>query len=38
MHMQIMVAESEAIAFYQKCGFTKAGKTEPMWIYAGGDS
>jgi GNAT superfamily N-acetyltransferase len=38
MHQQILVAESEAIAFYQKCGFTRAGKTEAMWIYAGGDS
>ncbi len=37
MHMQMLVAESEAIAFYQKCGFTRAGKTEPMWIYGGGD-
>lgn len=38
IHMQMLVAESEAIAFYQKCGFTKAGKTESMWIYVGGDS
>ena len=36
-HMQILVAEREAIAFYQKFGFTKAGKTESMWIYEGND-
>ena len=37
MHMHMLVADSEAIAFYQKCGFTQAGKTTPMWIYAGND-
>lgn len=37
MHMQMLVAESEAISFYEKCGFTRAGKTEPMWIYGGTD-
>jgi len=37
MHMQMLVAEHEAIAFYEKCGFTRAGKTESMWIYAGDD-
>ncbi len=37
MHMQMLVADNEAIAFYERCGFTRAGKTEPMWIYAGGD-
>ncbi len=37
MHMHMLVADSEAIAFYEKCGFTRAGKTEPMWMYAGDD-
>lgn len=37
MHMHMLVADREAIAFYEKCGFTRAGKTEPMWIYDGGD-
>ncbi len=37
MHMQMLVAEHEAIAFYEKCGFTRAGKTASMWIYAGDD-
>ena len=36
-HMQILVAEYEAIAFYEKCGFTKAGITESMWIYEGNE-
>ncbi len=36
-HMHILSADGRAIEFYQKCGFTRAGKTEPMWIYAGSD-
>jgi GNAT superfamily N-acetyltransferase len=37
MHMQILVADHEAIAFYKKCGFTPAGQTQSMWIYEGND-
>jgi GNAT superfamily N-acetyltransferase len=37
MHMHMLIADSEAITFYEKCGFTRAGKTEPMWLYAGDD-
>lgn len=37
MHMHMLVADREAIEFYEKCGFTRAGKTEPMWIYSGED-
>lgn len=36
-HMHMLVAEHQAIAFYEKCGFVRAGKTEPMWIYDGGE-
>ncbi|MGJ3245134.1 MAG: GNAT family N-acetyltransferase [Elainellaceae cyanobacterium] len=36
-HMHMLVADNDAIAFYEKCGFTRAGKTEPMWIYRGSD-
>lgn len=34
-HMQMLTAGGKAIDFYQKIGFTRAGKTEPMWIYKG---
>jgi hypothetical protein len=33
----MLVAESSAVAFYERHGFTRAGDTVPMWIYAGGD-
>src|SRR5262249_12006049 len=36
-HQQILVADSRALNFYRKLGFVRAGKTEPMWIYAGHD-
>jgi GNAT superfamily N-acetyltransferase len=36
-HMHILVADGQAIDFYQKVGFERAGKSEPMWIYAGND-
>jgi len=36
-HQHILVADGRAIDFYRKCGFERAGKTEPMWIYAGQD-
>lgn len=34
-HQQMLTADGKAIAFYEKCGFKRAGKTEPMWIYKG---
>ena len=36
-HQHILVADGRALNFYRKCGFERAGKTEPMWIYAGHD-
>jgi GNAT superfamily N-acetyltransferase len=36
-HQHMLVADGNAIEFYQKCGFTRAGRTEPMWIYSGSD-
>lgn len=36
-HMQMLTADADAIEFYQKMGFEKAGQTQPMWIYAGGE-
>lgn len=34
-HQQMLTADGEAVKFYQAIGFERAGKTEPMWIYAG---
>ncbi|MEM6800798.1 MAG: GNAT family N-acetyltransferase, partial [Bacteroidota bacterium] len=34
-HQQILVADGMAVDFYKKCGFVRAGKTEPLWIYQG---
>ena len=36
-HQHMLVADGGALDFYRKCGFERAGKTEPMWIYAGHD-
>jgi ribosomal protein S18 acetylase RimI-like enzyme len=36
-HQHILVADGNAIEFYRKCGFERAGRTEPMWIYQGND-
>lgn len=36
-HMQMLVADGKAIDFYAHCGFERAGETEPMWVYGGGE-
>ena len=36
-HQQMLTADGEAVNFYKTMGFERAGKTEPMWIYAGSD-
>ncbi len=36
-HMQMLTADVEAISFYKKMGFKKAGNTKPMWIYQGNE-
>lgn len=36
-HQKILVADGKAIEFYKSVGFVRAGCTEPMWIYAGGE-
>ena len=36
-HQQMLTADGRAIDFYRKCGFEKAGSTQSMWIYQGGD-
>jgi GNAT superfamily N-acetyltransferase len=37
IHQQILLADDQAIDFYKKCGFRRAGATQPMWIYSGKD-
>jgi GNAT superfamily N-acetyltransferase len=36
-HQHMLIADGRALDFYFKCGFERAGKTEPMWIYRGHD-
>lgn len=36
-HQHALISEPEAVGFYERCGFTKAGDCQAMWIYAGGD-
>ena len=37
-HQHMLVADGRALEFYRKCGFGRAGKTEPMWSYATHDA
>jgi GNAT superfamily N-acetyltransferase len=34
-HQHMLIADDRTVEFYRKCGFERAGKTEPMWIYSG---
>lgn len=36
-HQQMLTADGDAVDFYRALGFERAGKTEPMWVYAGND-
>ena len=36
-HQQMLTADKGAIGFYKALGFERAGKTEPMWIFAGNE-
>jgi len=36
-HQQMLTADGKAIDFYKKCGFERAGQTEPMWVYQGNE-
>jgi len=36
-HQQMLTADGDAIEFYKRLGFERAGKTEPMWVYAGNE-
>lgn len=37
LHQQVLVADAEAVGFYQKCGFKPAGSCSALWIYLGSD-
>ena len=37
-HQQMLTAVVDAVGFYEKVGFERAGQTVPMWIYAGNDA
>lgn len=34
-HQLMLTADGDATSFYEAMGFTRAGSTIPMWIYAG---
>ena len=36
-HQLMLTADADATKFYKSLGFVRAGKTEPMWIYAGNE-
>lgn len=36
-HQLMLTADGAAIKFYERLGFERAGKTEPMWVYAGNE-
>ena len=36
-HQHALIADAAAVAFYEGCGFSRAGDCQAMWIYAGGD-
>lgn len=36
-HQLMLTSDGDATAFYEALGFERAGKTVPMWVYAGGD-
>ena len=36
-HQQVLTADRGAVGFYLDLGFERAGQTESMWIYRGGE-
>jgi GNAT superfamily N-acetyltransferase len=36
-HQQMLTSDRQAVGFYKRMGFKRAGETEPMWIYSGQD-
>ena len=37
LHQHMLIADADATAFYERCGFRRAGTTQSMWIYDGDD-
>lgn len=35
--MQMLATDGDATEFYKKMEFSRAGQTEPMWIYKGSE-
>ena len=38
MHQHMVIAVADAVGFYERVGFERAGETVAMWIYEGGDA
>ena len=36
-HQLMLTADGDAVKFYESMGFSRAGRTVPMWIYGGAD-
>ena len=36
-HQHMLVADAKATRFYKACGFERAGKTIPMWVFSGAE-
>jgi GNAT superfamily N-acetyltransferase len=36
-HQQVLTADCNAVEFFKRLGFKRAGRMEPMWIYAGNE-
>lgn len=36
-HQHSLLADANAVDFFKANGFERAGQTEPMWIYGGGE-
>ncbi|MEO1528594.1 MAG: GNAT family N-acetyltransferase [Planctomycetota bacterium] len=36
-HQQMLVSDRDAVEFYERIGFQRAGETQAMWIYEGKD-
>lgn len=34
-HQLMLTADGDAVHFYESLGFSRAGRTVPMWVYAG---